>query len=60
MKLLNTAITLGVGVATASGLFLLKVNKDFVVGSTSLVVGAGLMIALKDKDDPNKKKRKRL
>ena len=55
MKLLNTAIAFGVGAATAAGLSLLKVNKDFVVGSTAVVVGAGLMIALRAKDDPNKK-----
>ena len=55
IKLLNTSIALGVGAATATGLSLLKVNKDFVVGSTAVVVGAGLMIALGDQDDPNKK-----
>jgi tetratricopeptide (TPR) repeat protein len=57
MKLKDTAIALGVGVATAAGLSLLKVNKDFVVGSTAVVVGAGLMIALKDKNDLNIKAR---
>ena len=57
MKLKNTAIALGFGVATAAGLSLLKVNKDFVVGSTAVVVGAGLMIALKDKNDLNIKAR---
>jgi tetratricopeptide (TPR) repeat protein len=57
MKLKNTAIALGFGVASAAGLSLLKVNKDFVVGSTAVVVGAGLMIALKDKNDLNKKAR---
>ena len=45
MKLHNTAIAFGVGAATAAGLCLLKVNKDLVVGSTAVVVGAGLMIA---------------
>ena len=55
MKLLNTSIALGVGAATAAGLSLLKVNKDLVVGSTAVVIGAGLMIAIGDKDDPNKK-----
>ena len=55
MKLRNTAIALGVGAATAAGLSLLKVNKDFVVGSTAVVVGAGLMISLKDKNDINLK-----
>ncbi len=65
MKLRNTAIALGVGAATAAGLSLLKVDKPVVIGSTALVVGAGLMIArrdekelstddlLKDKEDPN-------
>ena len=57
MKLRNTAIALGIGAATAAGLSLLKVNKDLVVGSTAVVVGAGLMIALKDKDDLNLKAR---
>ena len=57
MKLKNTAIALGVGAATAAGLSLLKVNKDLVVGSTAVVVGAGLMIALKDKNDLNIKAR---
>ena len=57
MKLRNTAIAIGIGAATAAGLSLLKVNKDLVVGSTAVVVGAGLMIALKDKDDLNLKAR---
>ena len=49
MKLRNTAIALGIGAATATGLSLLKVNKDLVVGSTAVVVVvARLMIALKD------------
>jgi tetratricopeptide (TPR) repeat protein len=53
MKLRNTAIAIGIGAASAAGLSLMKVNKDLVVGSTALVVGAGLMIALKDKNDLN-------
>ena len=57
MKLRNTAIALGVGAATAAGLSLLKVNKDLVVGSTAVVVGAGLMIAFKEKNDLNIKAR---
>jgi len=57
MKLRNTAIALGIGAATAAGLSLLKVNKDLVVGSTAVVVGAGLMISLKDKNDLNLKAR---
>ncbi len=51
MKLRNTAIALGIGAATATGLSLLKVNKDLVIGSTAVVVGAGLMIALKDEEE---------
>ena len=57
MKLRNTAITLGISAATAAGLSLLKVNKDLVVGSTALVVGSGLMISLKDKNNENLKAR---
>ena len=57
MKLRNTAIALGIGAATAAGLSLLKVNKDLIVGSTAVVVGAGLMIALKDKNNLNIKAR---
>ncbi len=53
MKLRNTAIALGIGATTAAGLSLLKVNKDLVFGSTAVVVGAGLMISLKDKNDEN-------
>ena len=55
MKLRNTAIALGVGAATAAGLSLLKLNKDLIVGSTAVVIGAGWMIALREEDDPNKK-----
>ncbi len=55
MKCINTAIALGVGAATAAGLSLMKVNKDFVVGSTALVIGAGLMIALRNKNELNRK-----
>ena len=57
MKLRNTLIALGISAATATGLSLLKVNKNLVVGSTAVVVGAGLMIALKDKGDLNLKAR---
>ena len=57
MKLRNTAIALGIGAATATGLSLLKVNKDLVVGSTAVVVGAGLMVALRDKNDLKTKAR---
>ena len=57
MKLKNTVIALGVGAATAAGLSLLKVNKDLVVGSTAVVVGAGLMVSLRDKNDLKTKAR---
>ena len=57
MKLRNTAIAIGIGAATAAGLSLLKVNKDFVVGTTAVVVGAGLMISLRGKNDSNLKAR---
>ena len=57
MKLRNTAIALGIGAATAAGLSLLKVNKDLVIRSTAVVIGAGLMISLKDKNDINLKAR---
>ena len=57
MKLRNTAIALGIGAATAAGLSLVKVNKDLVIGSTAVVVGAGLMIALNDKNVLNTKEK---
>ena len=57
MKLRNTAIALGIGAATAAGLSLLKINKDLLLGSTAVVVGGGLMIALKDKNELNTKAR---
>ncbi len=57
MKLKHTGIALGIGAATATGLSLLKVNKDLVVGSTAVVIGAGLMVALRDKNDLNTKAR---
>ena len=57
MKLRNTAIALGIGAATAAGLSLLKVNKDLVIGSTAVIIGAGLMIALNEKNNLNIKVR---
>ncbi len=57
MKLRNTAIALVIGAATMTGLSLLKVTKDLVVGSTAVVIGAGLMVALRDKNDLNTKAR---
>ena len=56
-KLHKTAIAFFVGASIASSLSLLKVSKENIVGFTAVVVGAGLMIALKDKDDLNKKSR---
>ena len=53
MKLRNTVIAIGIGAATAAGLSLVKVNKDLLIGSTAVVIGAGLMISLKDKNDIN-------
>ena len=55
MKILNIAIAFGVGAATTVGLSFLKVNKDFVVGLTAAVVGAGMMIALREEEDDPKK-----
>ena len=57
MKLRNTAITFGISTATAAGLSLLQVNKALVIGSTAVVVGAGLMISLREKNDINTKAR---
>ena len=57
MKLRHTAIALGIGAATAAGLSLMKVNTDLVIGSTAVVVGAGLMIDLQDNNDLNIKAR---
>ena len=56
-KLRKTAIAFFVGASIASFLSLLKVAKENIVGFTAVVVGAGLMIALKDEDDLNKKSR---
>ena len=57
MKLRNTAIAIGVGVATSTGLSLLKVNKDLVVGSTAVFIGASLMITFREKEYLNEKVR---
>ena len=57
MKALNTAIALGIGAATAAGLSLLNVNKDFVIGSTAVVIDEWLMIALNEKNNLNIKVR---
>ena len=56
-KLHKTAIAFFVGASIASSLSLLKVSKENIVGFTAVVVGAGLMIALKDKNDLNIKAR---
>ncbi len=57
MKLRNTAIALGVGAATAASLSLLKVNKDLIVGTTAVVVGTGLIVSLRDKNNLKTKER---
>ena len=44
MKFRNTAIALGFATATAAILSLTNLNKNFIVGSTTVVVGAGLMV----------------
>ena len=41
MKLKNSAFAIEVGAATATGLSMLKVNKDLVIESTAVVVGTG-------------------
>ena len=56
-KLRKTVIAFFVGASIASSLSLLKVGKENIVGFTAVVLGAGLMIALKDEDDLNKKSR---
>ena len=55
MKLRNTVIAIGIVAASAAGLYLLKVNKDLVVVSTVVVIGAGFMNSLRAKNDQNKK-----
>ena len=57
MKFRKTAIAIGVGAITTAGLSLLKVNKNLVMGSTAVVVGVGVMIALKDENDLPEKAR---
>ena len=51
MKLRNTAITLGIGVVAVTSLSILNVNQNLVIGLTAVVSGAGLMIALTDKNN---------
>ncbi len=53
MKVLKTAMSLGIGAVVATSLSLLKVNKNLIIGSTVAVIGAGLIIAVKDEDNPN-------
>jgi len=57
MKLRKTTIFLGIGAAFATSLSFLKVNKDLVIGSTAVVVGAGVMVALSHKSNLNTKAR---
>ena len=55
MKLSNIAISLGIGNLTAASLFFLNVNKNLIIGSTGVaVVGAGLIITLRDQNDLDK------
>ena len=53
MKLKKTVIALGISTASAASLCLLKVNNNYVVAYTALIVGTGLMIALRDKNNLN-------
>ena len=55
LKLRNITVAIGFGAAIMATLTLLKVNKDFLVGSTAVVVGAGLMTALREEIELNKK-----
>ncbi len=55
MKFLKAAIVIGVGAATAAGWSLLKVSQEIVIGSTTVVIGPGLMVSLRNEDDLNKK-----
>ena len=54
MKLRNTFIALGVGTVAATSMSILKVNKNFVIGSTAVAIGSGLIMALRDEDNLNK------
>ena len=49
MNFRKTLITIVVGAATVASLSLVKVNKEILIGSTSVVIGFGLMIAIRDK-----------
>jgi len=57
MKLRNTTIAIGIVATTAVGLSLLKVNTDLVFGSTAVLIGVGVMISLREKNDLNTKNR---
>tara|TARA_B100001250_G_C19602278_1_gene701156 strand:- start:120 stop:632 length:513 start_codon:yes stop_codon:yes gene_type:complete len=54
MKLHNAAIALGLGAAQPVGISLLKLNKENILVSFAVVVGAEFMIGLRNKDDANK------
>ena len=41
------------GTFAATSLYVLKVHKNLFIGSIAVVVGAGLIIALRDEDDLN-------
>ncbi len=51
MKPRNTAISIGVGTAIAVSLYLLTVNKDYVIGLIVVVVSVWLIVALRQKSD---------
>ena len=57
MNFRKIAIAIGTGTAISACLSLLKVNKEVVIGSTAVVIGSGLMIALRDEDHLNKEER---
>ena len=48
MKLLNTVIAIGIGTATAATLSFFKLSQKIVMGSSALVMGAGLIITFRD------------
>ena len=57
IKFRNILIAFWIGLATVACSSLLKINKNLVVGPTVVVIGAGLMIVLREKSDLNSKKR---
>lgn len=55
MKLRNTTIAVGLGAVTAFSFSLLQINKELIVVSTTLVVGVGLIFAMRNKNGTKKK-----